>query len=43
MTTLDMSGQVRHMKMRHGVSISEIYRKTGLSRDARSAEGAGSG
>jgi len=30
---MDMIGKVRRMKMRDGVSISEISRKTGLSRN----------
>ncbi len=30
---MDMIGKVRRMKMRDGVSISEIARKTGLSRN----------
>jgi len=30
---MDMIGKVRRMKMRDGVSISEILRKTGLSRN----------
>lgn len=33
MITMDMIGKVRRMKMRDGVSISEIARKTGLSRN----------
>ena len=30
---MDMIGKVRRMKMRDGISISEISRKTGLSRN----------
>lgn len=33
MITMDMIGEVRRMKMRDGVSISEIGKKTGLSRN----------
>ena len=33
MITMDMIGKVRRMKMRDGVSISEISRKTGLARN----------
>ena len=33
MITMDMIGKVRRMKMRDGFSISEISRKTGLSRN----------
>ena len=33
MITMDMIGKVRRMKMRDGISISEISRKTGLSRN----------
>ena len=33
MITLDMLGKVRRMKMRDNLTISEIFKRTGLSRN----------